>query len=156
MILASNVLTCALVLLYVCEPTLVSCIVMSAGFHLSFTSTYAPLLVKTNRTYRIFSSARKSAGRPPLVSSKAQVMIVTCITSIQVHQDAFSRYGHFLSVFCSAAMPAVFVCIVTAVTVREWRRSKVARKWVSRRSADQILLIELSPTLSKEQVHTLI
>ena len=104
MILASNVLTCALVLLYVFEPTLVSCIVMSAGFHLSFTSTYAPLLVKTNRTYRIFSSAGKSAGRPPFVSSKAQVMIATCITSIQVQQDAFSRHGHFFSVIhcCSS------------------------------------------------------
>ena len=120
MILGSNVLTCALVLLYVCESTLVSCIVLSAGFHLSFTSTYAPLLVKTNRTYRIFSSAGKSAGRPPYVSFKAQVMIATCITSIQVHQHAFKRYGHFLSVIhrCSFVQQPcrLFSCVSLQLT----------------------------------------
>lgn len=46
--------------------------------------------------------------------------------------------------------------IVTAVIVREWNQSKVATKWASWRSADQVLLIELSPTLSKAQVHPII
>ena len=96
MILTSNVLTCALVLLYVCEPTLVSCIVLSGGFHLSFTSTYAPLLVKTNRTYRIFSSGIRSAARPPFVTSRAQLVIATGIVSVQVHQGAFSALGRLL------------------------------------------------------------
>ena len=82
--LAGNVLTCVLVVTFVFEPTCATCIIISACFHLSFTLTYAPLLVKTHRIHRIFSLGYKSAARASFVTPRAQVMIATCVISAQV------------------------------------------------------------------------
>ena len=84
MMLAGNVLTCVLVVTFVLEPTFATCIVIGVGFHLSFTSTYAPLLVKTHRIHRIFSLGYKSAAKPPFLTPRAQVVIATCVVSVQV------------------------------------------------------------------------
>lgn len=84
MMLAGNVLTCVLVVTFVFEPTFATCIIISACFHLSFTLTYAPLLVKTHRIHRVFSSGYKSAATPSFVTPRAQVVIATCVVSVQV------------------------------------------------------------------------
>ena len=86
MMLAGNVITCVIVVTFVLEPSLATCIILTAGFHLSFTLTYAPLLVKTNRIYRIFHWGCRAAAKPPFVSSRAQVVIAVCIISVQVRR----------------------------------------------------------------------
>ena len=51
---------------------------------LCFTMCYAPLLMKTNRIYRIFTHARHSAARPPLIKPMSQVLISTGLIAVQL------------------------------------------------------------------------
>ena len=53
-----------------------------AGLSLNF--CYAPLLLKTNRLYRIFKNATLSVSRPSLTSPLSQITICLGITSIQI------------------------------------------------------------------------
>lgn len=49
-----------------------------------FTICYAPLLMKTNRIYRIFTHARHSAARPPLIKPMSQVLISMGLVAVQL------------------------------------------------------------------------
>eukprot|EP00794_Sanderia_malayensis_P004606 gene4606-5212_t len=53
-----------------------------AGLSLNF--CYAPLLLKTNRLYRIFKNATLSVSRPVLTSPASQIIICLGITSVQI------------------------------------------------------------------------
>jgi len=60
------------------KPGPISCGLQRFGVGVGFAVTYAALLTKTNRISRIFDGARHSAKRPPFVSPRSQVIIVTC------------------------------------------------------------------------------
>ena len=49
-----------------------------------FTMCYAPLLMKTNRIYRIFTHARHSAARPSLIKPMSQVLISMGLVALQL------------------------------------------------------------------------
>lgn len=49
-----------------------------------FTVCYAPLLMKTNRIYRIFNHARHSAARPSLIRPMSQVLISLGLIAVQL------------------------------------------------------------------------
>ncbi|ESO82657.1 hypothetical protein LOTGIDRAFT_71543, partial [Lottia gigantea] len=73
-----------LVLSFMTVPNSCTCYLNHIGFSLTFTFVYAPLLVKTNRIYRIFRAGRKTTLLPRCTSSPALVAIVTGIISIQI------------------------------------------------------------------------
>lgn len=77
--LGGHVVTCFLGMTFTVEPSAATCIMSLFGFYLSFTVTYAPLLVKTNRIYRIFIRDMFSNRKPPLISSSAQIAIVSVL-----------------------------------------------------------------------------
>ncbi|KAK6185981.1 hypothetical protein SNE40_008103 [Patella caerulea] len=73
-----------LVFSFLSVPNSVSCYLNHVGFSLTFTFVYAPLLVKTNRIYRIFRAGRKTTALPQCTSPTSQVAIVTGIIFIQI------------------------------------------------------------------------
>lgn len=79
-IMLSSVFVYALVL----KPSDELCILTTMGFHLCFTFSYGPLIVKTNRVFRIFDSGKKSNKRPSWISSKAQIVFASGIVVAQV------------------------------------------------------------------------
>ena len=66
------------------KPTDLVCTLRRYIGALCFTICYAPLLMKTNRIYRIFTHARHSAARPPLIKPMSQVLISTGLIAVQL------------------------------------------------------------------------
>ncbi|XP_033635036.1 metabotropic glutamate receptor 2-like [Asterias rubens] len=66
------------------EPTVIKCYFIRHCFMMSFTLTYAPLLTRANRIYRIFKAGKRSAKRPSLISPKSQVAIAMAFVAMQL------------------------------------------------------------------------
>ncbi|XP_070539919.1 metabotropic glutamate receptor 3-like [Ptychodera flava] len=73
-----------MVFVFVAKPTLATCVMVRLGLMLCFTMTYAPMLTKVIRIYRIFTAGKKSTKRPSMTGPTSQVVITTFILSIQV------------------------------------------------------------------------
>lgn len=73
-----------LVFSFVSMPTIITCYMSHIGFNLSFTLVYAPLLMKTNQIYRIFSAGKKTRSLPMCAGSSSQVVIVLLLLVAQV------------------------------------------------------------------------
>ena len=69
---------------FVARPTTGSCFCSRIGFNLSVSLIYAPLLVKTNRIFRIFAAGKKGNKRPKYIGSTAQIVITLALIAIQV------------------------------------------------------------------------
>lgn len=69
---------------FIVPPTKASCTAAYFCFALSFTSIYAPLLVKTNRVYRIFECGKRSTKTPIFISRRAQLVFVVFLMMVQV------------------------------------------------------------------------
>lgn len=63
------------------------------GVGFCFTVVYAALLTKTNRIARIFKAGKQSAKRPSFISPKSQLVICTCLVSVQVSVYGGGRVG---------------------------------------------------------------
>ena len=66
------------------RPTTVECYLSQIGFNVSVTFTYAPLLTRTNRIYRIFTVGRRAKKPPSLTSPLAQILIANVLILLQV------------------------------------------------------------------------
>ena len=66
------------------KPTDLVCTLRRYIGALCFTICYAPLLMKTNRIYRIFAHARHSAARPALIKPMSQVLISMGLIAVQL------------------------------------------------------------------------
>ncbi len=66
------------------EPTAPTCGISRFLFGFSFCLCYAALLVKTNRIHRIFNRDANSSQRPPLISSKIQILFTSMLVGVQV------------------------------------------------------------------------
>ena len=84
LILIGCMLACFVAMFFITYPDNVSCLLRQSGFHLVVCIVYSPLLTKTSRVYRIFSSGKKGISRPKFISSKAQVFLTTAMILIQV------------------------------------------------------------------------
>ena len=84
MILVGILSAFMLVFTFLVFPTSFFCYLNQVGFSVTFTLLYAPLLVKTNRIYRIFKGGKKTAALPCCTSSTSQIAIVTSLLTIQV------------------------------------------------------------------------
>ncbi|XP_034106721.1 metabotropic glutamate receptor 2 isoform X4 [Drosophila albomicans] len=68
----------------VLKPTNIVCAIQRFGVGFCFTVVYAALLTKTNRIARIFKAGKQSAKRPSFISPKSQLVICTCLVSVQI------------------------------------------------------------------------
>ncbi|XP_050390961.1 metabotropic glutamate receptor 3 [Patella vulgata] len=84
LILGGVFISSIIVTFFLVSPTDVICTITDFGFHMSFTFSYGPLLVKTNRIYRIFTSGKKSKKRPPFIDSKYQIIFAVVTILIQI------------------------------------------------------------------------
>ncbi|XP_077992167.1 metabotropic glutamate receptor 3-like [Glandiceps talaboti] len=73
-----------MVFVFIAKPTLASCVLVRLGLMLCFTMTYAPMLTKVVRIYRIFTAGKKSTKRPGMTGPTSQVVITTIIIITQV------------------------------------------------------------------------
>ncbi len=83
-ILGGIIMAYIVVFLFLIKPSNLSCMLNRCGFSLSITLIYAPLLVKTNRIYRIFTSAKKTKARPSLTSPRSQVLLTGLLILVEV------------------------------------------------------------------------
>ena len=85
MILVATILSYCLIYVFVLEPNDAACSVSRIGFHVTVTMIYAPMLVKSNRIYRIFSSGKRG-GKAMLVSPTSQLVFVLILLLLQVNK----------------------------------------------------------------------
>ena len=71
-------------LTYLASPSLVLCGLQRFIVGISLTGCYTPLMLKTNRIYRIFKAAETMVRRPVLVSSKSQILICLGLLFLQM------------------------------------------------------------------------
>ena len=70
--------------LYIAKPKDGVCYARGLVIGLALAMCYAPLFMKINRIYRIFSSARSSVVRPALVTPRVQLLITLALISVQL------------------------------------------------------------------------
>lgn len=85
-ILLGVLLSYVVVFVLISKPTNTTCFILHITFPLPFTLIYGPLLLKTNRIYRIFSKGKKTKVTPRCVSPKSQLIVSTVIVLLQVRQ----------------------------------------------------------------------
>ena len=66
------------------KPTAVTCGISRFLFGFAFSFCSAALLVRTNRIHRIFNRDANSSQRPPLISSKVQIIFTFMLVGVQV------------------------------------------------------------------------
>ncbi len=98
MALMGSILSYITVIFIMDRPSTTTCYFGRLGFNLSFTLSYAPLLAKTSRIYRIFAAARKGTKSPSFISSRFQVMLSIGMIFIQVMCDIFLQISFRRSV----------------------------------------------------------
>lgn len=76
-------------LIYLMKPTGFLCGARRFLGSVSLTCIYAPVLLRTNRIYRIFKFAQKSVSRPLLISPTSQIIMCFGLIAIQVLVTAF-------------------------------------------------------------------
>ena len=64
--------------------TRILCFLRSTFLYLGYSMVYAPLLLKTNRIYRIFQNGKTNPRPPKAVSPLSQVLITLCLCSVQI------------------------------------------------------------------------
>lgn len=84
MTLTGIFLSYIIVLPTISRPNTVSCYFSRLGFHISFAVIYAPLLAKTSRIFRIFSSAKRGLQHPSCISSGSQITLSVTLIAVQV------------------------------------------------------------------------
>lgn len=88
-ILAGTAVAFCLTGVLVSEPSTVKCFISHVGFSFTFTVIYAPLLIKTNRIYRIFNAGKRTTKRPRFISNSSQVIMAAILISLQVSKVLF-------------------------------------------------------------------
>ena len=70
--------------MYLLDPTEVRCGLRRFTFGVSFSACYTPLMLKTNRIYRIFKAAHVMVSMPQFVSTSSQITICFGLIIIQM------------------------------------------------------------------------
>ncbi|XP_045192244.2 metabotropic glutamate receptor 3-like [Mercenaria mercenaria] len=114
-ILLGTLLTYGLAASFLSRPNEWKCYINYVGFSLTYTLIYSPLLVKTNRIYRIFNAGRRTTRKPCFISTSSQVVfsfaliftqvaIVIMSTSLQPPEVSLHmprRTEKFVELFCN-------------------------------------------------------
>ncbi|XP_028391281.1 metabotropic glutamate receptor 7-like [Dendronephthya gigantea] len=83
-ILAGISLCFILPFMFIAKPNDPVCYARNLVIGLALAMCYAPLFMKINRIYRIFTSARSSVARPALVTPRMQLLVTLALVSIQL------------------------------------------------------------------------
>ena len=83
-ILAGIALCFIVPFLFIAKPNDPVCYSRNLIIGLALAMCYSPLFMKINRIYRIFTSARSSVARPPLVTPRMQLLLTLALVSIQL------------------------------------------------------------------------
>ena len=70
--------------IFLMDPTKIRCGLRRFIFGISLTACYTPLMLKTNRIYRLFAAARVMISMPPLVSPRSQIAICFGLLALQL------------------------------------------------------------------------
>eukprot|EP00112_Aurelia_sp_Birch-Aquarium-sp1_P007825 Seg1854.3 transcript_id=Seg1854.3/GoldUCD/mRNA.D3Y31 product="Metabotropic glutamate receptor 8" protein_id=Seg1854.3/GoldUCD/D3Y31 len=70
--------------IFLMDPTTIRCGLRRFIFGISLTACYTPLVLKTNRIYRLFTAARVMVSMPPLVSARSQISICFGLLALQL------------------------------------------------------------------------
>eukprot|EP00795_Rhopilema_esculentum_P017629 gene17629-9271_t len=69
---------------FIIKPSSMVCNSQRVIVGIGLTSCYAPLLLRTNRIYRIFKSAKTTASRPSMISPRSQIAMSMGISGIGI------------------------------------------------------------------------
>uniref|UniRef100_A0A7E4W6B1 G_PROTEIN_RECEP_F3_4 domain-containing protein n=1 Tax=Panagrellus redivivus TaxID=6233 RepID=A0A7E4W6B1_PANRE len=83
-LLVSMIMCYAMTFVLVSPPTSLVCAIKRTGIGFAFSCLYAAMFVKTNRIYRIFSQATRSAQRPNCISPMSQIMLTALMAGPQL------------------------------------------------------------------------
>ena len=84
-VMLTGIALCFIVpVLFIAKPGPYVCNAQCLVSGLALVTCYAPLFMKVNRIYRIFTTARASVARPSFVSPRMQLLITFALISIQV------------------------------------------------------------------------
>ncbi|XP_072021459.1 metabotropic glutamate receptor 2-like [Amphiura filiformis] len=83
MMLIGVFLSYLLVFSLIAKPSYATCYIIRIGYMMCFTITYAPILTRANRIYRIFKAGKKSTKRPGCISPHSQVVIALSLIMVQ-------------------------------------------------------------------------
>ena len=98
LILVGAFLAYCLPISFLSQPNTYKCYINHIGFSLTFAIVYAPLLVKTNRIYRIFKSGRRTIRKPFCISKASQILISFILILFQVR--LLDLFTHILFEIC--------------------------------------------------------
>ena len=70
---------------FIARPSRLSCCLSIYGFLISISVIYAPVLVKTNRVYRIFSAGKRGHKKTKFIGSKSMIIFTTILILGQVN-----------------------------------------------------------------------
>eukprot|EP00112_Aurelia_sp_Birch-Aquarium-sp1_P005588 Seg16392.1 transcript_id=Seg16392.1/GoldUCD/mRNA.D3Y31 product="Metabotropic glutamate receptor 7" protein_id=Seg16392.1/GoldUCD/D3Y31 len=70
--------------IFLMDPTTIRCGLRRFIFGISLTACYTPLVLKTNRIYRLFTAARVMVTMPPLVTPRSQISICFGLLALQL------------------------------------------------------------------------
>ncbi len=82
-----------IVFTFIAKPSLLSCYVSHFGFNISATLIYTPLLVKTNRVYRIFAAGKKGVKKLRCIGSSSQLTLTSILVTVQVRERSLFTTG---------------------------------------------------------------
>ena len=71
---------------YIGSPHPTVCVIRVLGSNMAATMTYAPLLAKTTRIFRVFCNGKKGIKRPRFISTKWQLILTFLLISLQVRK----------------------------------------------------------------------
>lgn len=74
----------AMTFVLISPPTTFVCAIKRSGIGFAFSCLYSAMLVKTNRIYRIFSQATRSAQRPTCISPMSQILLTALLAGVQL------------------------------------------------------------------------
>eukprot|EP00112_Aurelia_sp_Birch-Aquarium-sp1_P023954 Seg734.17 transcript_id=Seg734.17/GoldUCD/mRNA.D3Y31 product="Metabotropic glutamate receptor 3" protein_id=Seg734.17/GoldUCD/D3Y31 len=80
-------------IIFILRPSFTVCTFQRLIIGISFTACYAPLLLRTNRIYRIFRSAKSTVTRPMMISPRSQIFMSAALTAIGILIGVVSIVG---------------------------------------------------------------
>ncbi|KAE9551725.1 hypothetical protein FO519_005058 [Halicephalobus sp. NKZ332] len=83
-LLFSMIMCYAMTFVLISPPSTLFCAIKRSGIGFAFSCLYSAMLVKTNRIYRIFSQATRSAQRPTCISPMSQILLTALLAGIQL------------------------------------------------------------------------
>ena len=84
-IILTGIFLCFIIpFIFIAKPTDLVCAARQVTPVIALTMIYSALFMKINRVYRVFTSAKTTKQRPPLVQPKSQILITSGLIAVQI------------------------------------------------------------------------